>query len=308
MRWIPENTKIDFINNRRWAYLFSAILTIVSLTSLAVQQLAWGIDFTGGVVIQVTYPQPVELDNVRAALAKGGYGDAMVQFFGTSSDILIRTDVEKGKKNSAISDEVLAALHAANSKADMQRVQFIGPQVGDELANRGGLALLYALIGILIYVLVRFHWKLAVGAVVAVFHDVIITLGFFSLFQIDFDLTVLAAVLAVIGYSVNDSVVVFDRIRENFPRMRKATAVEVMNASINQTLARTIMTGVSTLMVLIILLVLASETLGGFAIALLVGLIFGTYSSVFIASAFSADLNVTKEDLFPPKEEASKPH
>lgn len=303
MRLIPSNTQIDFVGKRLPAVILSVILIAVSVGSLAIQQLALGVDFTGGVVIEVGYPEAVELEEVREALSEGGYGDAVVQYFGTSSDVLIRLAPQQGADAAQVSSRVLAALQAADPDVRMRRVEFVGPQVGEELTNKGGLALLYALIGILIYVIVRFHWKLAVGAVAALGHDVIVTLGLFSLFQIQFDLTVIAALLAVIGYSLNDTIVVFDRIRENFRRMRKAGSHEVVNVSINQTLARTLMTGLTTLLVLLALLLVGGEAMEGFSIALIAGVIVGTFSSIYVASSLALWLNVDKEDLFPPKEE-----
>lgn len=303
MRLIKPDTRIDFIGKRRAGFVISAILLLVSIGSLAVQQLNLGIDFTGGVVVEVGYPDAVELNDVRAALAEGGYPQAVVTNYGSSSEVLIRLPAPEGEDAAMTSDRVLAALQEANPEAEMRRIEFVGPQVGEELTNKGGLALLYALIGILVYVMIRFHWKFSVGSVAALGHDVIITLGFFSLFQIGFDLTVLAALLAVIGYSLNDTIVIFDRIRENFRRMRKAGPVEVVNTSINQTLARTLMTGVTTLLVLLSLLLVGGEAMEGFAIALIVGVLIGTYSSIYTASALALALDVSKEDLFPPKDE-----
>lgn len=303
MRLIPSGTRFDFVGKRLLAVILSAVMLAAAVGSLAVQQLSLGIDFTGGVVIEVGYPEAVELDTVRSALAEGGYPDAVVQYFGTSSDVLIRLAPQKGADSAQVSSEVLSALQKATPEAEMRRVEFVGAQVGDELTNKGGLALLYALIGILIYVIIRFHWKLAVGSVAALVHDVLIAVGFFSLFRIEFDLTVIAALLAVIGYSLNDTIVVFDRLRENFRRMRKATPVEVVNASVNQMLGRTVMTSLTTLLVLFSLLIVGGEALHGFSVALIVGVFIGTYSSIYVASMLALWLNVTKEDLFPPQDE-----
>ncbi|MES1943807.1 preprotein translocase subunit SecF [Salinisphaera sp. PC39] len=303
MRLIKPDTRIDFIGRRRFGYMLSAVLLLVSIGSLAVQQLELGIDFTGGVVVEVGYPEAVELNGVRNALAEGGFPDAVVTNYGSASDVLIRLPAPEGEDAAMTSDRILAALEDANPDAEMRRIEFVGPQVGEELTNKGGLALLYALIGILIYVMIRFHWKFSVGAVAALAHDVIITLGVFSLFRFEFDLTVLAALLAVIGYSLNDTIVIFDRIRENFRRMRKVEAIEVMNASINQTLARTLMTGLTTLLVLLSLLLVGGEAMQGFAIALIAGVTIGTFSSIYTASALALALDVTKEDLFPPKDD-----
>lgn len=303
MRLIKPNTSIDFIGKGRIAVIVSAIALIVSFVSLGLGNLSFGIDFTGGVIVHVQYPHEVDLNKVRGALDAGGYPHRTVQHFGSAETALIRLPASSGAKPSAIGNQVMNALKSGPPGAQLQSVQFIGPQVGSELINKGGLALLYTLIAILIYVLSRFHWKLAVGAVVALVHDIIITLGFFSLTSMDFDLTVLAALLAVLGYSINDTIVVYDRARENFRRMRKATPREVANAAINQTLARTLMTSGTTIMTLLALFFLGGPTIHGFAAALLVGIIVGTYSSIFVASALALFLKLTAQDLFPPKEE-----
>ena len=303
MRLIKSNTSIDFISFGKYAIVFSALLILVSFVSFSMEKLSFGVDFTGGVVIEVGYPDAVALDEVRGALDEGGYPGATVQHFGASDAVMIRLASEEGADSSEVSTHVMDSLHADNSAAELRRVEFVGPQVGDELINKGGLALLYTVIAILIYVIVRFHWKLAAGAVAALVHDVLITLGVFSLFHLDFDLTVLAALLAVIGYSLNDTIVVFDRIRENFRRMRKATPVEVVNASINQTLSRTLMTSGTTILTLLALFFLGGEVIHGFATALLIGIFIGTYSSIFVASALALRLKITSQDLFPPKEE-----
>lgn len=303
MRIIKPDTNIKFTAHSKLAAILSIVLVVASFTTLAVQQLKLGIDFTGGVVIEIGYPQAVELEQVRATLAEAGYANAVVQNFGAASDVLIRLAPQEGAKTADVSTKVLNAVRADDPDAEMRRVEFVGPQVGDELVVKGGQALLFALIGILIYVILRFHWKLAVGSVLALAHDVIITMGIFSLLHIEFDLTVLAALLAVIGYSLNDTIVVFDRIRENFRRMRKATPEEVVNGSINQTLARTLMTSGTTLLTLIALFTLGGEVIHGFATALIIGVFVGTYSSIYVASALALRLDVNKEDLFPPKEE-----
>lgn len=303
MRLIKPDTNINFLGHTKLAAVFSIALIIISLGSLAVQQLKLGIDFTGGVVIEVGYPQAVDLNDIRDTLAGAGYADAVVQNFGTASDVLIRLAPQEGAKTADVSSKVLEALRGQNAQAEMRRIEFVGPQVGEELTIKGGQALLFALIGILIYVIFRFHWKLAVGSVAALAHDVIVTMGVFSLLQIEFDLTVLAALLAVIGYSLNDTIVIFDRVRENFLRMRKATPEEVVNVSINQTLARTLMTSGTTMLTLIALFLLGGEVIHGFATALIIGVVVGTYSTVYTASSLALRLDVNKEDLFPPKEE-----
>ncbi len=301
---LSGRTRIDFMGRRRLALALSGVLLAVSLASLAVRGLQFGIDFTGGVLVEVGYPKPVELAAVRKALAaEPAFRDVVVQHFGTSRDVLIRLAPQEGRSNAEVSTRVLEVLRRVEPKVELRRVEFVGPQVGRELAEKGALAMLFALIGILVYVTLRFEWRFAVGSVAALVHDVLITLGFFSVFAIEFDLSVLAAVLAVIGYSLNDTIVVYDRIRENFRRVRKGTPVEVVNASINQTLSRTLMTSLTTLLVLVALLALGGEIIRGFAIALIVGVVVGTYSSIYIASAAALALGVSRKDLVAPKAE-----
>jgi len=305
MRILGKATHIDFMGKRKLAMLFSTLLILISLGSLAVRGLNFGIDFTGGTIIEVAYPETADLTDMRQVLADAGYPDAQAQHFGTSRDVLIRIAPREGRDRAELSDEVLAALQAADAAVEKRRVEFVGPQVGEELTEQGGLAMLYALIGILIYVTLRFEYRFSLGAVAALIHDVIITLGVFSLAQVDFDLTVLAALLAVIGYSLNDTIVVFDRIRENFRRMRKGTPVDIMNTSINQTLARTLMTSLTTLLVLLALFFLGGEIIHAFALALIVGVFIGTYSSIFVAGTTTLALGISKADMMPvPKEGA----
>ncbi len=301
MKLLSENLAFDFLGKRKIAAGVSILLIVLSLVSLGVRGLNFGIDFTGGVLIEVGYPEAAELPQVRDALEAAGFNDVTVQHFGTARDVLIRLTPSEEESSADMSTRVLKALQGQEAEIQMRRVEFVGPQVGEELTEKGGLAMLYALIGILIYVAVRFQWKFALGSVAALAHDVIITLGVFSFLFLPFDLTVMAALLAVIGYSLNDTIVVFDRIRENFLRMRKGTPIDVMNASINQTLARTLMTSLTTLLVLIALFSLGGEVIHGFATALIVGVVVGTYSSVFVASATALGLGVTREDLLPPK-------
>lgn len=303
MRLIKSKTHIDFMGQRRIAYVLSAILIIISIGSLVTQGLALGVDFTGGVIVEVGYQEPADLGNVRDALAGGGYNDATVQYFGSTTDVMIRLGPQETKDTAQVSGSIMQALHTGSSDAELRRVQYVGSQVGDELVSKGGLALLYTLIGILIYVIVRFHWKLATGAVVALAHNVLVIVGLFSLFQWDVDLTVLAALLAIIGYGVNDTIVTFDRVRENFPRMRKADAFTVMNVSINEMLARTIMTATTVILALLALLLVGGDAIHGFSLAMLIGTVFGIYATVYVAGAVALELNVTKEDIFPPKEE-----
>jgi len=299
MQILGHKTKIDFMGKRKLAMIFSILLILLSIGSLATRGLSFGIDFTGGTLIEVAYPDSAELGGIRDLLEEAGYDDAQVQHFGTSRDVLIRIAPRANRASAELSEEVLTALKNADTAVEMRRVEFVGPQVGEELTEQGGLAVLYALLGILIYITLRFEYRFSFGAVAALVHDVIITLGVFSLVQVEFDLTVLAAILAVIGYSLNDTIVVFDRIRENFRKMRKGTPTDVMNVSINQTLARTMMTSLTTLLVLLALFFLGGEIIHSFALALIVGVFVGTYSSIFVAGASTLALGVSKADLMP---------
>ena len=293
----------DFISKRKIALVGSGLLLLISMVSLVVNGLKLGIDFTGGTLIEVGYSEIVELDSIRSALEAHEFGDATVQHFGTAKDVLIRIKPREGVNHSQASVQVLNAINSSSEQiADLRRVEFVGPQVGDELAEDGGLALLYSIFGILIYVAWRFEYKFALGSVAALIHDVVITLGFFSVLGLEFDLTVLAAILAVIGYSLN-TIVVYDRIRENFRNLRKGTPQVILNNSLNQTLSRTLMTSLTTMLVLIALAFLGGEIIHNFAIALLVGVLTGTYSSIFIASPVVLALGVRKEDLMLPEKE-----
>ncbi len=305
MQLLNRQTQIDFLGQRRYAIILSLVLVVVSLASLAVQGLKLGIDFTGGTLIEVGYQEPVDLVPVRDALFAAEFADAQVQHFGTARELLVRIAPREGVNSATISTQILSALQGAPGAngVEMRRVEFVGPQVGEELTEQGGLAILYALAGILAYVAFRFEYRFAAGSVAALAHDVIITLGFFSLFQVEFDLTVLAALLAVIGYSLNDTIVVFDRIRENFRVMRKGSTQEVMNRSINQTLSRTLMTSFTTLLVLLALFFLGGEIIHGFSLALVVGVVVGTYSSIYVASTTALALGVSREDLMTRKGE-----
>jgi preprotein translocase subunit SecF len=298
MRLFKGKLAIDFMGKRRYA--------------LVSKGLNFGIDFTGGTLIEMGYPEAVELGGIRGALADGGFGSPQVQHFGSSRDVLVRIAPQAGKdsvelsenalnvlRQQNLSENALNVLRQQNAAMEMRRVEFVGPQVGEELTEQGALAMIYALIGILIYIMVRFQWRFAPGAVVALVHDVLIIIGFFAFFQFDFDLTVLAALLAVIGYSLNDTIVVFDRIRENFRRMRKGTSIEVVNTSINQTFSRTMMTSITTLLVLISLFVFGGEVIHTFSLALILGIVVGTYSSIYVASTVTLALGVTKADLMP---------
>ncbi|HKL49675.1 MAG TPA: protein translocase subunit SecF [Wenzhouxiangellaceae bacterium] len=306
---IRNNTRIDFMARRRIALIFSMILIVASIGSLVSRGLNFGLDFTGGTLIEISYPEAPDLANVRGALDEAGYENFSVQTFGTSRDIVVRLPPEVAAEEGAdVSTAALEALSSVDAGVEVRRVEFVGPQIGEELANQGGLALLYALAGILLYVSFRFQWRFAVGAVAALVHDVIIVLGMISLFQISFDLTVVAALLAVIGYSLNDTIVVYDRLRENFRVKRKGTARELTNLSINQMLSRTVMTSLTTLLVLIALFYFGGEIIHAFAYTLIVGVVVGTYSSIFVASTAALVLGVSKQDLMPVvKEGADQP-
>ncbi len=305
MKLIKEKLNIDFMGKRKLAVIFSSILMVASIASLVVQGLNFGVDFTGGTLVEVGYDKAVELESIRSGLAASEFGEATVQYFGSASDVLIRVAPREGVNTAEISSSILELLRSSGQAVEMRRIEFVGPQVGEELTEDGGLAMLYALLGILIYVALRFQMRFSIGAIAALVHDVIITMGVFSVLQMDFDLTVLAALLAVIGYSLNDTIVVFDRIRENFHKMRKVTPIEVMNISLNQTLSRTIMTSVTTLLVLMALFLVGGEIIHGFSTALIIGVLIGTYSSIFVASPVTLALGITKEDLMAVEKEGA---
>ena len=310
-RFSLYNTNIDFLRWRKLAMIWSAVVLLIAVMALLVRGMNLGLDFTGGTVLEVQYPQPVEIPQIRATLVKAGFADAQTQHFGTSRDVLIRIPPHAEQGNAAtLSNSILHALQAAEggAGASLARAEFVGPQVGQELVEQGGLAALGALAGILIYVMFRFEWRLAVGTIAATVHDVLFTIGWFALFQIEFDLTVLAAVLAVIGYSVNDTVVVLDRIRENFRKRRKGSAMEIMNLSINETLSRTIMTSFVTLLSVIVMYFFGGSVMRGFSIAMIIGIVVGTYSSIYIASATALYLGISREDLLPRAKETADDH
>ena len=306
MQLLKDKLKIDFMGKRRLAMTLSSVILVISLAALISKGLNFGIDFTGGTLIEVGYPESVELEPIRTALADAGFDSAQVQHFGSSREVLVRIAPQADKESAQLSEEAIAGLRQLNAAVEMRRIEFVGPQVGEELTEQGALAMIYALIGILIYIMVRFQWRFAPGAVIALVHDVLIIIGIFALFQIDFDLTVLAALLAVIGYSLNDTIVVFDRIRENFRKMRKGTSLDIVNASLNQTISRTLMTSITTLLVLISLFVFGGEVIHSFSLALILGVLVGTYSSIYVASSATLALGVTKADLMPAKVEAKE--
>ncbi len=294
------------MSHRKLAMICSISLIVISLTSLAFRGLQFGLDFTGGTLLEVAYPQEIQLDPIRKQLHDNGFEDAVIQYFGSSKEVLIRVAPKDGVSNATISTQLLDLLKAKNSEVEKRRIEFVGPQVGKELTETGGIAMLAALFCILIYVALRFEYRFALGSVGALAHDVIIVLGLFSVLGVEFDLTVLAAVLAVIGYSLNDTIVVFDRIRENFRRIRKGDAIDVIDTSLNETLSRTIITSLTTILVLVALFVFGGELIHGFATALLTGVFVGTYSSIYVASSVLVAMGVSKEDLAPVKQEGGQ--
>jgi preprotein translocase subunit SecF len=307
MRFLKRKTHIDFLSQsrRRIALVISALVVAVSLVSFGMRGLNFGIDFTGGILLEVGYSKAADVEAIRSDLFNAGFEDAQVQFFGAATDVLVRLPPQEGVDPGEIRAQLQATLAAGGQQIELRRVESVSPQVGDELAEQGGFALIIALLLIFAYVMFRFQWKFAAGAVTALAHDVIVTVGFFSILGLPFDLTVVAAVLAVIGYSLNDTVVAFDRIRENFFKLRGVDSEESMNTSINEMLARTIITGVTTLLVLVALLVFGGESIAPFSIALIVGIIVGTYSSIYTASATALLLGVNAQDLIEPVKDPS---
>lgn len=305
MQFLPGKLNIDFMSKRKLAMAMSLLLIILSIASLAKNGLNLGIDFTGGYLIEVSYPGDADIESIRGILGTNDFKNAQVQNFGTSRDILIRIAPSAGTNKATLSDEILTMLRQGSEQSvEMRRVEYVGPQVGEQLRDQGGLAMLVALFFILIYVSMRFQFKSAASAILALLHDVIITIGIFSILQMDFDLSVLAAILAIIGYSLNDTVVVLDRVRETFRGVRKNSPHDIINLSINQTLSRTLMTSLTTLLVLFALFFLGGEVIHGFAAALIVGVVIGTYSSVYIASSALLAMDINKQDfLIQTKEE-----
>ena len=290
---------IDFVGKRKYAMMLSAFLLAVSIVSIGFQGLKLGIDFTGGTLIELGYENTADLDDIRSKLESANYSGANVQYFGSDTEVLIQLEPQ-AVSSAKLSSSIIRML---GEDIDVRRVEFVGPKVGEELTNDGGLAMLYALIGILIYVAFRFEYRFALGSIAALVHDVMITLGVFSLLQIEFDLTVLAAILAVIGYSLNDTIVVFDRTRENFLTTRHVEPGPIINEALNQTLSRTLMTSLTTLLVLLALFYLGGEVIHSFAGALLIGVIIGTYSSIYVASSMILVLGISKEDMLPSEKE-----
>lgn len=296
----------DIMGKRKLAALISGLLLILSIASLTLQGLSLGIDFTGGTLVEAGYSEAVDLTKVREALVNSEFSNAVVQYFGSANDVLIRIPPKEGLNSADISSKIIDVLSGTGQNIEMRRIEFVGPQVGDELKNDGGLAMLAALGMIMLYVAMRFQMRFSVGAIAALIHDVLITLGIFSVTHFDFDLTVLAALLAVVGYSLNDTIVVFDRVRENFHKLRDTAPVEIFNVSLNQTLSRTIMTSLTTLLVLIALFTFGGEIIHSFATALIIGVVVGTYSSLFVASPVTIALGISKEDLMPVQKEGTE--
>ena len=307
MRVLNRKTRIDFMGQRKIAFALSASLMAISIVLLATRGLNFGLDFTGGMLIEVSYPSAPLIAEVRANLGDAGLDDAVVQTFGTATDIVVRIPPRSEDESDAeLSTIILEALQVGiEGDIVMRRVEFVGPQVGDELAEQGILAVVYAMIGIFLYVMFRFQWRFSVGAVAALIHDVVLSMGVLCAVQVEFDLTVVAALLAVIGYSLNDTIVLFDRIRENFPRLRKRTPIEVVNTSVNETLSRTLMTSMTTLLVLSALFIFGGEIIHSFAFTLIVGVLVGTYSSIFVASTVLLQLGVSKLDLLQVEKEGA---
>ncbi|HJP04452.1 MAG: protein translocase subunit SecF [Chromatiales bacterium] len=317
MKLVSGETEIDFMGKRKLAAILSVVLILVSTASLIGRSLNFGVDFTGGLLIEVGYETTADLENIRSRLANAGFEDAKAQNFGTEQDVLIRLmpreagetgqpggeSPEAEDSTAKLGEQILQVLQSDGIAAELRRVEFVGPQVGRELTERGGTAMIFALLMILAYIMFRFQWKFAIGSVAALVHDVIIVIGVFSVLQLPFDLSVLAAILAVIGYSLNDTIVVFDRIRENFRQIRRGTSAAIMNTSINQMLGRTLITSLTTLVVLLALFFLGGEAVRGFATALIIGIVVGTYSSIYTASTTALALDVKPADLLEVKKE-----
>ena len=294
---------IKFLSIRKITTVMSIILILASTLSLMSKGLNLGIDFTGGIQIEITFEAAPDIENVRSNLASGGYDDAIVQNSGSSQDLMVRIPPRDGVTNKKVGEDVKGMLQASNNSVTVKSSEYISAQVGEELTEQGGLAMIFALIMIMIYIVFRFQWKFSIGAVLALIHDVMITLGIFSFFQLTFDLSVLAAILAVVGYSLNDTIVIYDRIRENFRSMRTAETLNILNSAITQTIKRTIITSSTTLLVLLSLFVFGGSSLEGFSIALIVGVLIGTYSSIFVASTSIFYLDISTTDLIPVKRE-----
>jgi len=300
MEFFKKQTNIDFFGYRKIALTFSFILVAISIISLSTKGLNWGLDFTGGTVVELTYPGEANLDTIRTTLHENGFEEAIVQFYGNTHDVIVRIAPRKGQNEQVLAQSLLKVLQQTASDVHLLRAETVGAQVGQELAQKGTLAVLLALFLIACYIGFRFEYRFALSAAVALAHDPIIILGVFSLFGLEFDLNTLAAVLAILGYSLNDTIVVFDRVKENFVRVRKGTPLEIMNLSINQTLSRTIMTSGLTLLVVLSLLIFGGPSIFGFALAFFIGILVGTYSSIYVAGSCAVALGLNKHDLMPP--------
>ena len=303
MRIFARVPNINFMAQRKTGLVASAVLTTLALVLLLTRGLNFGIDFTGGVLVEVTYPQSVQLEKVREDLSKAGYEHPIVLFFGGTQDVLIRLPPSKESNASKVSTAVLDALGSGNSGIQLRRVEFVGPQVGEELTTNGSVAMLVAFLLIMAYIAFRFEWKFSVGAVAALIHDALMVAGFLSAFWVEFDLTTLAAILALIGYSNNETIVIFDRVRENLINMRRGTILEIVNLSVNQTLLRSVITHLTTLLVCTALFFLGGPSVHSFSIAMIIGVIVATYSSIYISTNLAVVMGVSREDLLPPKTE-----
>jgi preprotein translocase subunit SecF len=303
MEFFRIRRDIPFMRHALWFNVVSIVTFIAAVFFLATRGLHFSVEFTGGTVMEIATPQAADLSRIRSELGQLGFADAAVQNFGTSREVLIRLPVKQGLTSAQLSEQVFDALKAVEPAIELRRVEFVGPQIGKELATDGAMALLFVCLGIVIYLWMRFEWKFGISALLANLHDVVIILGFFSFFQWEFSLTVLAAVLAVLGYSVNESVVVFDRIRENFSKMRGRTVPEIIDNALTRTMSRTIITHGSTQLAVLSMLIFGGEALHGFALALTIGILFGIYSSAFVASALVMWLGVTQADLVKPAKE-----
>jgi preprotein translocase subunit SecF len=297
-------TRIDFMKIRYPAMVVSTAVNVIGILVIVFLGFSYGLDFSGGTLIEVNYKEPADLSQVRRALDGAGFEGATVQHYGSSRDVLIRLQPRDQADSAGLSDKVFRSLNqAAQGQVELRRVEFVGPQVGKDLAERGGLAILYALLGILIYVALRFEYRYAIGAIVATIHDIIVTAAFFAVFRIEFDLTVLAAILAVLGYSLNDTIIIYDRIRENFHKVRKGSVIEIVNLSVNETLSRSVITHGTTFLTVLSLYLFGGAVVHGFSVAMMVGIIVGTYSSIYVASSAAVFLGISRADMLPVKKE-----
>lgn len=301
MRFFSRVPKIDFMAQRKTGFAVSVVLTLAAITLLATRGLNLGIDFTGGVLVEVVYPKSVELEDVRRHLEVGGYHNAVAQYFGGTQNVMIRLPPAENASSAEVSNRVLDTLQTNGERVELRRIEFVGPQIGDELKNDGSLAMLVAFILIFIYIAFRFEWKFSLGAIAALVHDAVMALGFLSLAWIEFDITTVAAILALIGYSNNETVVIFDRVRENLINLRRMEILEVVNLSVNQTLMRSIITHLTTLLVCTALYTLGGPTVHSFSVTLIVGVIVATYSSIYVSTNLAVLIGVSREDLLPPK-------